>query len=282
MIRGRRSMSLAVRRPNGGIALRNEPLAPWAQGRLREMPLVRGIIALAETLALGVKALLYSANVALEEEGQEITPAMVAGLLALTLALVVGLFFIAPLLVVGWMDRFIASSLLSNLAEGLLRLGVFLAYLKAIALLPDVRRVFAYHGAEHKAVNAFEAGVPMEVDAVQGHSTAHTRCGTSFLLIVMVVALIVFVLLGRPPLWLRLLSRVALIPVIASLSYEVLRFSAAHTGRRLVRALFAPGLALQALTTRPPDDGQVEVAICALKGALEADGEVPPLLAAGP
>ncbi|MBI4297872.1 MAG: DUF1385 domain-containing protein [Chloroflexi bacterium] len=274
MIRGRRAMVVAVRCPDGSIGLHREPLAPWAVGRFREIPLVRGVIVLAETLVLGTKALFYSANAALGE-GEELKPVALWPMLVMALALVVGLFFVVPLFVVSQLDRHIASDVTSNLAEGGLRLAIFLLYLKAISLVPDIKRVFAYHGAEHKAVNAFEGGANLDVTEVQRYSTAHLRCGTAFLLIVLVVALLAFAFLGRPPLWLRLLSRVALLPVIAAVSYELLRLSASLGRQRLVRLIMAPGLLLQSLTTRQPDDAQVEVALRALRGALEADGLAP-------
>ncbi len=265
-------MVIAVRKPDGNIALKREILAPWATGRLRDIPLVRGVIALAETLTLGTKALFYSANAALGEDA-ELKGNAIWPMLAVALALVVGLFFVLPLFVIGQIDKYIASDVTSNLVEGVLRLAIFLVYLIVISRVPDIRRVFAYHGAEHKAVNAFEAGEPLEVKAVQKYSTAHLRCGTAFLLIVMVIALLAFAFLGRPPLWIRMLSRVALLPVIAAASYEVLRLSARLGHGRVMRWVMGPGLLLQRMTTRQPDDAQVEVAISAMNGALEADRE---------
>ncbi|MCL0048124.1 DUF1385 domain-containing protein [Dehalococcoidia bacterium] len=148
---------------------------------------------------------------------------------------------------------------------------LFITYLALISRIPDIRRVFAYHGAEHKAVNAFEAGATMTVENVQRYSTSHTRCGTGFLLMVMVIAIMVFVFTGQPALWLRLLSRLALLPVIAAIGYELIHLAANHTGNRIIRAVMAPGLALQSLTTRQPDSEQVEVAIAALEGVIETE-----------
>ena len=272
MIRGRKSIAMAVRRPDGKLTLHTEPLGAIYTGRAREMPLLRGVLTLVETLILGIRSLIYSANVSLGEDEQQITPGMIWGILAFALTFAVAIFFVLPLLLTSWLDAYISSSVLSNAVEGVIRLGFFLIYLKAISLMPDIRRLFAYHGAEHKAVNAYEDGAVMEASAVRGYSTSHARCGTAFLLIVFVIAFIVFALLGRPSLWLRIASRVALIPVIAGIGYELIRFSADHVGNALVKAIFAPSLALQVLTTREPDEGQLEVALYALRSALEADG----------
>jgi uncharacterized protein YqhQ len=175
-------------------------------------------------------------------------------------------------LITGRLEGAIGNERWAALVEGVIRLLVLLGYLGLIGLVPDIRRVFAYHGAEHKAINALEAGAPLEVMAVQPYSTAHPRCGTSFLLVVVVISVVVFVLVGTPPLWQRLLSRVALVPVIAALSYELIRLGGAFQGNRLVRAVFAPNLWLQSLTTREPDDAQVEVALHALREVLAGDG----------
>ena len=274
MIRGRRFVSLAVRRPSGDIALHSRGLSTLYTGRLRQLPFVRGVIVLAETLMLGVRALTFSANVALEEEGgekQELSRWVVSGMVALSLTLGIGLFFVAPLFAARALDPLLGSDFVGNLAEGVIRLVVFVAYLSLIGLMPDIRRVFAYHGAEHMAVHAHEAGDPMEVAALRKYPTAHPRCGTAFLLVVMVVSIVVFSLLGRPSLLLQVLYRVALIPAIAAVSYEVIRFSGAYAGNVLVRLVVYPSLALQSLTTRQPDDQQLEVAICAMGGALAAD-----------
>jgi len=275
MIRGQRHMAIAVRRPDGDILVHAEPLEGAIYvSRLVKLPFVRGFGLLWDTLVLGIRSLLFSANVSLEQEEAEISSGMVTGILAAALLVAVVLFFVAPLLVMGWLDQFISSSIVSNIAEGVIRLGVFLAYLLAVSFMPDVKRLFAYHGAEHKSVNAFEAGEVTDdgVGNVQKYSTAHPRCGTGFLLVVMVVSIVAFALLGRPPMWLRVLSRILLVPVIASISYEFLRLGAKHFRNRVVRLIFAPGLALQRLTTRQPDDKQVEVAVAALRRALQEDG----------
>jgi uncharacterized protein YqhQ len=250
-----------------------QPLASVYKGRLREMPLVRGIIVLVETLVLGTRALLHSAQVAAAEEGEEKIPAaLLWGTVAASLALGVALFVMVPLFTTRYLiDPYIGSNLLRNVFEGLIRIGIFIAYLKVISLMPDIRRVFAYHGAEHKVVNAYEAGVPLEVEAVKNYSTAHARCGTAFLFIVLILAIFVFALVGQPTLWIRILSRIALIPVIAVIGYEIMKFGAAHINNKVVRFLLAPGLMLQSMTTREPDDSQIEAAISALSEVLEID-----------
>lgn len=271
MIRGQRAMVIACRRPDGTIALRAEGLGSLYVGPLRRWPLMRGVIVLWETLVLGTRALLFSVNVATGEEEAKISGSAVGSMLALVLALAAALFFAGPVLLARWLEGRLDDSLTVVVVEGAIRLAILLGYLYLIGLLPDVRRVFAYHGAEHKTINAYEAGAPLQVPSVQGHSTTHPRCGTSFLLTVVVVSVVIFAFLGTPPLWLRVVSRVALIPVIAAISYEVIRFGGAFQHHPLVRLLFRPNLLLQALTTRPPDDGQVAVAIQALQEALAAD-----------
>jgi uncharacterized protein YqhQ len=273
MIRGKEGVAISVRQPNGELNTVRQPLASIYKGRLREMPLVRGIIVLVETLVLGTRALLHSAQVAAAEEGEEKIPAaLLWGTVAASLALGVALFVMVPLFATRYLiDPYIDSALLSNVFEGLIRIGIFIAYLKLISLMPDIRRVFAYHGAEHKVVNAYEAGVPLEVEAVKNYSTAHARCGTAFLFIVLILAIFVFALVGQPTLWIRILSRIALIPVIAVIGYEIMKFGAAHINNKIVRVLLAPGLMLQSMTTREPDDSQIEAAISALSEVLEID-----------
>jgi len=276
MIRGKEGVAISIRQPNGELNVVRQPLASIYKGRLREMPLIRGIIALVETLVLGTQSLLHSAQVAAAEEGVEKIPtALLWGTVAASLALGVALFIIVPLLATRYLiDPYIGSALLSNILEGIIRIGIFIAYLKVISLIPDIKRVFAYHGAEHKVVNAYEAGVPLEVEAVKNYSTAHARCGTAFLFIVLIIAIFVFALVGRPTLWIRILSRIALIPVIAIISYEIMKFGASHTNNKIVRILLAPGLMLQAITTREPDDSQLEAAISALNEVIKIDQTV--------
>jgi uncharacterized protein YqhQ len=272
MIRGARNMVVAVREPSGNIVTHTEPLTSIVYtSPLGGLPFARGLVMLWGTLVLGLRGLTFSADVALGEEDVEFEGPVVWGSLLFALAIGVAIFFVLPLLLVGFVDRYISSSLLSNVIEGLIRLGLFLLYVFVIGFVPDIRRVFAYHGAEHKTVNAYEAGAPLEPATVESYSTAHPRCGTAFMLGVMVIAIVVFALLGRPAMWLRLLSRVLLIPVIAGISYEFLKFSAAHRTNPLMKAFLAPSLTLQRMTTREPDTPMLEVAIMALEQALLED-----------
>ena len=273
MIRGKEGVAISIRQPNGELNIVRQPLASIYKGRLREIPIVRGVIVLVETLVLGTRSLLHSAQVAAAEEvGEKIPTAALWGTVAVSLALGVALFFMVPLFATRYLiDPYVSSALLSSIFEGLIRIGIFIAYLRLIGLIPDIRRVFAYHGAEHKVINAYDAGIPLDVESVKDYSTAHARCGTAFLFIVLVVAIFVFALVGQPTLWVRILSRIALIPVIAAISYEIMKLGAAHTNNKIVRILLTPGLLLQTMTTREPDDGQIEAALSALNEVIEID-----------
>jgi uncharacterized protein YqhQ len=272
MVRGPHTMAVAVRRPDGTVALKSEALSGLYTGFLRKTPLVRGVVVLWETLALGMRALAYSAQVAAgEDEGEgETSSVYVWPTMAVTFILVAAVFFVGPVLLTGWLEGRLGGTG-AVVAEGILRLALFLVYVWGIGLLPDIRRVFAYHGAEHRAIHAYEAGRPLEVDAVRPFPNAHPRCGTGFLLTVMVVALVVFTFLGSPPLWWRLLSRVVLLPVIASLSYEAIRLGMLIERVPVLNWLLRPNLLLQSMTTRDPDDDQIEVALAALQGVLAAE-----------
>ena len=273
MMRGRKSITVAVRDPSGEIVLHSEPLeGAFYDSVWRRIPFVRGLLILADTLILGTRTLMYSANVSLSEEEVELTTPAIVATVIFSLGVGIALFFVLPLVLVGFLDRFIASSLLSILLEGLIRLSLLLLYLSLIGLVPDIKRVFAYHGAEHKTIDAFENGSPLNAREVSAHSTAHSRCGTSFLLVVVLLSVIIFAFLGRPPMVWRIISRVLLIPVIAGISYEFIRFTADHGDNPLVKTLTVPGMALQTLTTREPDEPMLEVAIAALKPVLIADG----------
>jgi len=275
MMRGRRSWAVAVRAPSGKVVVEEEPLQGAAYGgRVTRTPFLRGIGMLWETLNLGMRALMFSANVALSDGEEEVglSKPIMASTILVSVAFAVGLFFVLPVLLVGVIDRHIASSFASNVLEGLLRLAIFVGYLVAIGFLPDIRRVFAYHGAEHMTINAYEAGAPLEPKIVAGFSRAHPRCGTTFLFEVLVLSIFVFALIGRPPLVERLLSRVVLVPLIAAVSYEFLKLTAGAYGRPAVRLFLTPFLALQSLTTRPPDERMLEVAITSLKRVLVNDG----------
>ncbi len=274
MMRGKRWATVAVRAPSSKIVLHSErlPRALYA-GRFLKVPFVRGVVMLWDTLVLGMRALMYSASVAMEEDEVELSKPMMWSTVAVAVTFAVALFFVAPLLVVGLADRYIYSSFLSNAIEGVIRLGVFLAYLWAIGWMPDIRRVFAYHGAEHKCINALEAGEPLDARRALAYTTAHPRCGTSFLLVVMVISILVFALLGRPPMEWRIASRVLLIPVIAGIAYEFIKFTAAHYSVRAVRWMAAPGLLLQGMTTREPDEAMVEVGLAALAEVMRLDAQ---------
>ena len=274
MIRGRNHFSLAVRRQDGSIERHLDRLSSLYTGRARRLPFVRGVLVLAETLVLGIKALHMSANMAVQQPGADskaqIPNWVMVATLSASLLMGIGVFFLLPLAITEWAIT-VHSGLVKELIDGALRLVILIAYIWGISFLPDIKRVFAYHGAEHMAVHAYEAGLPLDVTNVRKFPTPHPRCGTTFLLTVMVVSVVVFILLMGPPIEYRILSRIVLIPVIAAVSYEIIRFSGTHQHLPIAQLLARPGLLLQRLTTRPPDDGQIEVAICAVEGALAAD-----------
>jgi uncharacterized protein YqhQ len=282
MMRGSNVMAVAVRQPDGNVVLHSEDLNPRIyHGPLSRIPFLRALTSLWDVLVLGIRTLMYSADVALGEDEEVSFDGPIGwGTLAFSLILGIGLFFVVPLLLVGIADRYITSSFLSNVVEGLIRLAIFLAYVWAIGLIPDIQRVFAYHGAEHKTVNAYEAGAELTPTEVARFSTAHFRCGTAFLLTVMVISILIFALLGRPPMALRILSRILLLPVIAGIAYEFIKFTGRHQDSRWVRAIAAPNLALQKLTTREPDLSMLEVSIAALERVLEAENRQPAAAAA--
>jgi uncharacterized protein YqhQ len=269
MMRGSQKMCVAVRAPDSEIVIHCEPLNPRIYASfIAKIPFVRGLTMLWDTLGLGIRTLMFSADVAMGEEEAEFSGPIAWGTIAFSLAMAVAVFFVGPLLLLGLLDRYIASSFVSNVLEGVIRMAMFLGYVWAIGFIPDIQRVFSYHGAEHKTINTYEAGDELTVESVGGHTLIHPRCGTSFLLVVMVVSILVFSLLGRPPLLLRIASRIVLIPVIAGIAYEFIKFSAAHQDHWLMRLLIAPGLWLQSFTTRQPDASMLEVAIAALQRLL--------------
>lgn len=282
MIRGQTCVSVAVRRPNGEILVVTDPLRwKWAQ-KIRRIPLLRGFVVLAEMLTIGTRSLMFSAKISAEDEagndgdheeeqGSVLGSIAIGGTLVFSILMAVGLFFALPVVATHFVDQFLNSAVLSNIAEGVIRLAIFVAYIGGIGLLPDIRRVYAYHGAEHMAVHAKEAGQPLTVESIRRYSTAHPRCGTAFILVVLVIAIGVHMLLGAPPLWERIASRIILLPIIAGVSYEIIRWSGFHARNPIVRAIIAPNLLLQAITTKPPEDDQIEVAIQALEGAVEQD-----------
>lgn len=276
MMRGRNQMAVAVRAPSGEIVVHEEPLtAAIYTKKWGQWPFVRGLRMLWDALGLGMRALLWSADVSLQEEGQEevkFTGPVAWTTVAASLLFSVALFFMLPTAVAKWLSPVADSGLVVSAIEGVIRLGLFLLYLWAIGFMPDIRRVFAYHGAEHKTINAYEAGAPLTPESVGRFTTAHTRCGTSFLLSVMIIAIVVFAPFHFDNLLLRFASRLLLIPVVAGIAYEFMRFTAARVDQPLVRALITPGLMLQRLTTREPEPAMLECAIAALKPVLAADG----------
>jgi len=279
MIRGRDHFGLAVRREDGSIELHHEPLSALYNGSPRRWPLVRGFLTLLETMLLGIKTLQLSANMAAidrDPDAEEGIPTWVmASTLGISLVFGIGLFFITPLMIAWALNPVLNSDLLSEIVEGAIRMVFLLGYIILIGRLNDVKRVFAYHGAEHMTVHALEASLPLTVENVRKFGTPHARCGTAFLLTVVVVSVVVFALLLGPPLEWRIASRILLLPVIAAVSYEFLRFSGTHQDAWFGKMIAQPGLWLQKLTTREPDDAQIEVAIKAMQIAIAADAGEP-------
>jgi uncharacterized protein YqhQ len=273
MMRGSRALAVAVRNPEGKIVTHIESINQAVyNGPVSRIPFVRGLTMLWDALGLGLRSLMFSADVALaEDEDVSFSGPVAWGTVAISFVFGIGLFFLLPVLIVGFLDRWIESSLVSNLVEGSIRLLLFIGYVWLIGQMPDIKRVFAYHGAEHKTINTYEAGKEVNLDTVQRATTVHPRCGTAFLLSVVVISILLFSLLGRPDLWMRLLSRIVLIPVVVGLAYEYIRFSARHMDNRVIRAIAAPNLAMQRLTTRQPDADMLEVAITAFNSMMAAE-----------
>jgi uncharacterized protein YqhQ len=281
MMRGPSNWSLAVRKPDGEIAQVNREInSVMARHRFFRFPIIRGIIALGESLAIGFRALAISANYAAQEESddEEVSTEIGRGALIFAFVLAIGfallLFKVTPALVTSWLP--IETTGAFVVVEGLIRVTLFILYLVLISLLPDLRRVFQYHAAEHKAINAYEAGDHLEPATVQRYSLIHPRCGTAFLLWVMVIAIFVFAFFGQPVWYWLITSRILLLPVIAGIAYELIRFAGKHTDNRFLMTLLAPGLWLQRLTTREPTLDQLEVSIRALKDVLKREGRLDP------
>jgi uncharacterized protein YqhQ len=276
MMRGPSNWSVAVRKPDGDIAQVSQPIvSPMTRHWVLRLPVIRGVIALGESLAIGFRALAISANYAAQEEGDdgEVTTELTRGQLIFAFAIAIGfavlLFKVGPALLTDWIG---IEAGWFVIVEGLIRVSVFVLYLALISLLPDLRRVFQYHAAEHKAINAYEAGEELEPARVQKFSLIHPRCGTAFLLWVMVIAIFVFAFFGRPVWYWLIATRILLLPVIAGIAYELIRFAGRHTENRILMTLLAPGLWLQRLTTREPTLEQLEVSIRALREVLEREG----------
>ncbi|MFN8187949.1 MAG: DUF1385 domain-containing protein [Gaiellales bacterium] len=283
MMRGPSAWALAVRKPNGEIAEHNQPISsvlvrhPWTR-----IPVVRGVVALGESLAIGFRALALSAHYAAqgeqgedgEETGAELSRTQLIFAFAIAIGFAIMLFKVSPALITNWLP--IESSTWFVIVEGVIRVSVFIAYLVLVSLWPELRRVFQYHAAEHKAINAYEAGDPLEPEVVQRHSLIHVRCGTAFLLYVMVIAIFVFAFFGKPEWYWLILSRILALPLIAGLAYEVIRFAGRHPHNPVLRTILAPGLWLQRLTTRQPSLDQIEVSIQALREVLRVEGRLKP------
>lgn len=271
MMRGRKAFAVAMRHPDGHIVVEKDKLGPIYQSRWAQVPFVRGLVLLWDALALGSRVLAISANLQVEEDEQLEGAALGLTMLA-SLGIAVALFFLTPVGITYLFERFLGMpTAWGNVLEGLVRLLILIGYLAGIARLDDIRRVYGYHGAEHKTINAFEAGVELTPEKVDRFPLEHPRCGTAFLLTVVVFSVLVFSLLGPMPILPRLALRVALIPLLASLAYEYLRWSATHIRQPLVRLLVAPNLWLQRLTTRPPDESMLEVAIAAFNEMINLE-----------
>ena len=281
MMRGPSAWSVAVRKPDGEIAEVNRPISSFLlRHRWARLPVIRGVFALGESLAIGFRALAISANYAAQEEGEdgEVDTELSRGQLLFAFGIAIGfallLFKVSPALITSWLP--IESTGWFVVIEGLLRVTIFILYLVVVGFMPDLKRVFQYHAAEHKAINAYEAGDALEPEVVQRHSLIHVRCGTAFLLYVMVIAIFVFAFVGQPGWFWLIASRILLLPVIAGIAYEVIRFAGKHPTNPILRTILAPGLWLQRLTTRAPSLDQIEVSIRALHEVLRLEGRLTP------
>ena len=268
MMRGKTHVAVAVRQPDGEISVDVRPVNSISDRYpILKKPFLRGVVSLVESLVMGMKALAYSAQISGDEDEKLDSKEM-----ALTIAVSAGLAILLFIVIPTWSMRFLTGitqdHMALNLAEGVLRMAIFLAYIAAISSMNDIQRVFQYHGAEHKTIYTYEAGLPLKVENVRPFSTLHPRCGTNFLMIVMLISMFIFTFLGWPSLLERIASRIILMPVIAGVSYELIRYAGAHTDNPLVRIAITPGLLLQKLTTRQPDDSQIEVAIASLKAVV--------------
>ncbi|MBZ0281208.1 MAG: DUF1385 domain-containing protein [Anaerolineae bacterium] len=286
MMRGAHTAAIAVRDPNGQIVVHEQPLnATLYRGRIAKTPFVRGVVGLWDALGLGTRALMWAADVALGEEEESVNFNGPIGwaTVAFSLLIGIGLFFLLPTAGASWIGNLLGltpdgsapigmAAFIINLIEGVIQLGILIAYIWAIGRIPDVKRLFGYHGAEHKTINAYEAGAELTPEVVAQYPIEHPRCGTAFLLTVVFVSVFVFSLLGRPPFLLLILSRVIFIPVIAGIAYELLRFTARNINNPIIRIIVKPNLALQHLTTRQPELHMVEVAIVAFKRVLVSEG----------
>jgi len=281
MMRGSKSLSVAVRNTSGEIVVHNEDLDPRIYGgKVAKIPFLRGLTLLWDALGLGIKSLLFSAEVALEEEKEDEASKVFEGplqwgTLILSLGMAVGLFFVLPKVAAGQLQIWLnLSHIGSNILEGAIRLLLLIGYIWAIGFLPDIKRLYGYHGAEHKTINAYEAGADLDPQSVAQFPLEHPRCGTAFLLTVVVISIIFFTLLPELSLPLRVLSRILLLPVVAGVAYEFIRFTAKNQQNALIRAITKPNLALQKLTTREPDLEMLAVAIKAFEQVLLSETDI--------
>ncbi|RRR78518.1 MAG: DUF1385 domain-containing protein [Candidatus Viridilinea halotolerans] len=273
MMRGRHQATVAVRRPNGELAFKHLPLSGGPTSIWARLPVVRGLLGLSEALRIGKEALDFSATVALEEEEEDLPPLVQWAIFGGAMLIAVTVFVLLPSMVANYLyTQFGLPLLVRELIEGLINLVLVVAYIYAISRLDDIQRVFGYHGAEHKVINAYEAGVPLTVEAVRPFTRIHPRCGTSFLVVAALIGFVIFLAVALLPFWQRVGARVVLIPLVAAVALEFLRLTAANYHRPWVRRLLAPALSTQYLTTREPDDAMIATAIAALVPVLEADG----------
>jgi len=288
MMRGKRVYTVAVRKPDGEIVIDKQPVHTLADRYpILRWPILRGVLAFIESMIIGVKTLTYSAEFFETEEevkpskvdtwlekklGDKLNDFLIGFTVVVAILLSIGLFMVAPLLITRLIHNWIPTGRLRSAVEGIIRILLFLSYILLISRMKDIQRVFQYHGAEHKTINCYEKGLPLTVENAKKQTRLHKRCGTSFLLIVMLVSIFVFMLIDIDNMWLRFLSRIAFVPLIAGLSYEIIRF-AGRSDSFLVRFISYPGMGLQRLTTAEPDEEQLAVAICAMKGVLEEEGD---------
>jgi len=274
MMRGRKAFAIAMRAPDGSIVTHRERLDAIYRSRLANIPFVRGVILLWDALGLGMRALTIAANTQTGDDVKLEGPALYLTL-GFALAFGVGLFFLLPAGLGGLAEKYLALNVWwSNLLEGIIRLALLVGYLWAIGFMPDVKRLFMYHGAEHKTINAFEAGAELSPESVAGFSLEHPRCGTAFILTLVLLSIIIFALLGPLPFIWRLVTRVLFIPVLAGIALEYIRWTANHLNNPIVRLLIKPNLALQSLTTREPDASMLEVAIQSFQTMRQAEQEL--------
>jgi len=280
LMRGRGAIGIALRHPDGSIVSTHEPLnSILHRSRFARTPFFRGLVVLYETLVIGTRWLMRSGSVQAEGEGQELGRGTMAVTLIFTLVLAVGLFVLLPLFLAGAATTAVIPDgqvLLQHLLEGLIRVAIFVGYLLVISRSSEIRRVFQYHGAEHMTIHALEHEDPLDVAHVRQYPTAHQRCGTEFLVIFIILSILMFSLLAGQSLLIAIVGRILLVPVIASLAYELLRFGARHRHRWWIRWLYLPGIWLQGITTKEPDDSQIEVAIASMREALAANNEAAP------